>query len=101
MQILTNSIIFICFVVLQIYKNIYCALVTDADSGPAEWKKICIKLFIYRIIFFLPAIVTSNLMITDRLEGVWERSAVAGVKAKEMLYVHIVLQTAVILLQVC
>ncbi|XP_026323180.1 ABC transporter G family member 20-like [Hyposmocoma kahamanoa] len=51
------------------------------------------------IIFFLPAIVTSNLLITDRLEGVWERSAVAGVKAKEMLYVHIVLQTAVILLQ--
>ncbi|KAJ2941532.1 hypothetical protein O0L34_g14584 [Tuta absoluta] len=51
------------------------------------------------IIFFLPAIVTSNLMIADRLEGVWERSAVAGVKPKEMLYVHIALQTAVIVLQ--
>ncbi|XP_049880601.1 ABC transporter G family member 20-like [Pectinophora gossypiella] len=51
------------------------------------------------IIFFLPAIVTSNLMIADRLEGVWERSAVAGVKPKEMLYVHITLQTAVIFIQ--
>ena len=39
-------------------------------------------------------------MITDRLEGVWERSAVAGVKAKEMLNVHITLQSTVIMLQV-
>ncbi|RVE44049.1 hypothetical protein evm_011286 [Chilo suppressalis] len=51
------------------------------------------------IIFFLPAVVTSTLMIGDRLEGVWERSAVAGVKPKEMLNVHIALQAAVILLQ--
>ncbi|XP_059048444.1 ABC transporter G family member 23-like [Achroia grisella] len=51
------------------------------------------------IIFFLAAVVTSTLMISDRLEGVWERSAVAGVKPKEMLNVHIVLQSAVILMQ--
>ncbi|CAG9794724.1 unnamed protein product [Diatraea saccharalis] len=51
------------------------------------------------IIFFLPAMVTSTLMIGDRLEGVWERSAVAGVKPREMLHVHIALQAAVILLQ--
>jgi hypothetical protein len=54
----------------------------------------------YSIIFFLPAVVTSTLMIGDRLEGVWERSAVAGVRAREMLHVHIALQAAVILLQV-
>ncbi|KAM3959847.1 ABC transporter G family member 23 [Aphomia sociella] len=51
------------------------------------------------IIFFLSAVVTSTLMISDRLEGVWERSAVAGVKAKEMLNVHIILQSGVILMQ--
>ncbi|CAH2256261.1 jg22621 [Pararge aegeria aegeria] len=51
------------------------------------------------IIFFLAAIVTSTLMISDRLEGVWERSAVAGVQPKEMLQVHIVLQSLVILMQ--
>ncbi|CAB3227743.1 unnamed protein product [Arctia plantaginis] len=51
------------------------------------------------IIFFLSAVVTSTLMITDRLEGVWERSAVAGVKPREMLNVHITLQSVVILLQ--
>ncbi|XP_023938572.1 ABC transporter G family member 23 [Bicyclus anynana] len=51
------------------------------------------------IIFFLAAIVTSTLMISDRLEGVWERSAVAGVQPKEMLQVHIVLQSIVILVQ--
>lgn len=51
------------------------------------------------IIFFLPAVVTSTLMISDRLEGVWERSAVAGVRPREMLHVHISLQSAVILLQ--
>ncbi|XP_068625665.1 ABC transporter G family member 20 [Battus philenor] len=51
------------------------------------------------IIFFLPAIVTSTLMISDRLEGVWERSAVAGVRPSEMLNVHCTLQSVVILLQ--
>lgn len=51
------------------------------------------------IVYFLAAIITSTLMITDRLEGVWERSAVAGVKPKEMLHVHILLQSFVILLQ--
>ncbi|KAJ0170714.1 hypothetical protein K1T71_013486 [Dendrolimus kikuchii] len=51
------------------------------------------------IIFFLPAVVTSTLMISDRLEGVWERSAVAGVKAREMLNVHISLQSVVIVMQ--
>ncbi|XP_045539902.1 ABC transporter G family member 20 [Papilio machaon] len=51
------------------------------------------------IIFFLPAIVTSTLMISDRLEGVWERSAVAGVRAREMLNVHCALQSVVILMQ--
>ncbi|XP_047525989.1 ABC transporter G family member 20-like [Pieris napi] len=51
------------------------------------------------IIYFLPAIVTSTLMISDRLDGVWERSAVAGVQPKEMLQVHITLQSAIIVLQ--
>ncbi|CAH0721256.1 unnamed protein product, partial [Brenthis ino] len=51
------------------------------------------------IIYFLAAIVTSTLMIADRLEGVWERSAVAGVRAAEMLQVHVVLQSLVILVQ--
>ncbi|PZC80665.1 hypothetical protein B5X24_HaOG200341 [Helicoverpa armigera] len=51
------------------------------------------------IIFFLSAIVTSTLMISDRLEGVWERSAVAGVKPKEMLNVHITLQSTIIFVQ--
>ncbi|XP_012551708.2 ABC transporter G family member 20 [Bombyx mori] len=51
------------------------------------------------IIFFLPSVVTSTLMIGDRLEGVWERSAVAGVRPREMLNVHIALQSVVIVVQ--
>ncbi|XP_053619678.1 ABC transporter G family member 23 [Plodia interpunctella] len=51
------------------------------------------------IVFFLSGIVTSTLMIGDRLEGVWERSAVAGVKAIEMLNVHILIQSIVIFVQ--
>lgn len=49
--------------------------------------------------FFLSAVITATLMISDRLEGVWERSAVAGVKPHEMLNVHIAIQSTVILLQ--
>ncbi|GBP06208.1 ABC transporter G family member 20 [Eumeta japonica] len=51
------------------------------------------------IIFFLSAVVTSTLLIADRLEGVWERSVVAGVRAHELLNVHILIQSAVILFQ--
>ncbi|XP_048486543.1 ABC transporter G family member 20 isoform X2 [Plutella xylostella] len=51
------------------------------------------------IIFFMSALVTSTIMISDRSEGVWERSAVAGVRPQEMLNVHIVLQASVIFIQ--
>ncbi|XP_041985459.1 ABC transporter G family member 20 isoform X2 [Aricia agestis] len=51
------------------------------------------------LIYFMPTLITSTLMISDRLEGVWERSAVAGVRAHEMLYVHVGIQTVVLAIQ--
>ncbi|XP_026754101.2 ABC transporter G family member 23 [Galleria mellonella] len=77
---------------IKFHKPIY-------GENDAQFQSFMAPGIMITIIFFLSAVVTSTLMISDRLEGVWERSAVAGVKPKEMLNVHIILQSGVILLQ--
>lgn len=37
-----------------------------------------IYLFIRRMVFFLATLVTAAVFITDRMDGVWERTLVAG-----------------------
>lgn len=49
--------------------------------------------------FFLGTTLTSTIIITDRLEGVWDRSIVAGVTSSEILLTHFVVQMALILIQ--
>lgn len=51
------------------------------------------------MIFFLATLVTSTIFINDRLEGIWDRTLVAGIKPMEMLLAHIVTQTVVMLIQ--
>ncbi|KAI7815043.1 ABC subfamily G member 21 [Rhyzopertha dominica] len=51
------------------------------------------------IMFFLGTTLTSTIIITDRLEGVWDRSIVAGVTSSEILLTHFVVQMALILIQ--
>lgn len=49
--------------------------------------------------FFLGTTITSTIIITDRLEGVWDRSIVAGVTSLEILVTHFLLQMFIIVLQ--
>lgn len=42
---------------------------------------------------------TSSVIITDRLEGVWDRSIVAGVSSLEILLTHFVTQFALVIVQ--
>ncbi|XP_041760997.1 ABC transporter G family member 20 [Anopheles merus] len=51
------------------------------------------------MIFFLATLITATIFITDRLEGVWDRTIVAGITALELLIAHIITQTSIMLLQ--
>ncbi|XP_018577430.1 ABC transporter G family member 23 isoform X2 [Anoplophora glabripennis] len=52
------------------------------------------------IIFFMGAIMTSQIIITDRHDGVWDRSIVAGVTSLEITLTHFILQASILVIQV-
>lgn len=51
------------------------------------------------MIFFLATLITSTIFITDRLEGIWDRTLVAGISTTELLLAHIITQSTVMLVQ--
>ncbi|VEN54162.1 unnamed protein product [Callosobruchus maculatus] len=51
------------------------------------------------IMFFMGAMMTSQTIITDRHDGVWDRSTVAGVTSLEITLTHFLLQASVSLVQ--
>ncbi|XP_011859218.1 PREDICTED: ABC transporter G family member 20-like isoform X2 [Vollenhovia emeryi] len=51
------------------------------------------------VAFNMGNVVSSILIITDREEGVWNRSLVQGVKAKEILLSHIVVESIITIIQ--
>lgn len=53
----------------------------------------------FRMIFFLATLITSTIFITDRLEGIWDRTLVAGISTTELLLAHIITQSTVMLVQ--
>jgi len=53
----------------------------------------------FRMIFFLATLITSTIFITDRLEGIWDRTLVAGISTTELLMAHIITQSTVMLVQ--
>lgn len=50
--------------------------------------------------FFMGTTMTSTIIITDRLEGVWDRSIVAGVTATEIMLTHFITQFILLIIQV-
>ncbi|XP_076266304.1 ABC transporter G family member 23-like isoform X2 [Rhynchophorus ferrugineus] len=54
---------------------------------------------IITMLFFMGATMTSQIIITDRKEGVWDRSIVAGVTSLEITLTHFLIQAAVVLVQ--
>ncbi|XP_018355832.1 PREDICTED: ABC transporter G family member 20-like [Trachymyrmex septentrionalis] len=48
--------------------------------------------YMLTLIFFLATTVSTALIITDRMEGVWDRSVVQGVKTEDILLSHILIQ---------
>lgn len=56
--------------------------------------------FMLILLFFLATTVSTSLIITDRSEGVWDRSLVQGVKNREILLAHILTQTILVIIHV-
>lgn len=56
--------------------------------------------FLLTSAFFLATSVASSIIISDRHEGIWNRSLTQGVKTSEILIAHIMTQTIVIIIQV-
>lgn len=52
------------------------------------------------MIFFLAVSVTSTIIVVERLDGIWDRTLLAGVSSSEILMSHITLECGVIFLQV-
>lgn len=51
------------------------------------------------MVFFLATLVTAAVFITDRMDGVWERTLVAGITTPELLMAHILTQSVIVFLQ--
>lgn len=51
------------------------------------------------MVFFLATLITSTIFITDKLDGVWDRTLIAGITVTELLIAHIVIQSVIMLVQ--
>ncbi|XP_011170078.1 ABC transporter G family member 20 isoform X1 [Solenopsis invicta] len=54
--------------------------------------------YMLSLAFFMAVTISTSLIITDRLEGVWDRSVVQGVRSEEILLSHILIQSVIIII---
>ncbi|XP_059481223.1 ABC transporter G family member 20-like [Neocloeon triangulifer] len=55
---------------------------------------------ILTIVYFMSLGITCVIMVTETMEGIWDRALVAGVTEREVLMSHIVTQTILMIIQV-
>lgn len=51
------------------------------------------------MVFFLATLMTAAVFISERMDGVWDRTLVAGVSAMEMLWAHLLTQLIIMAFQ--
>lgn len=51
------------------------------------------------MVFFLATLMTASVFIEERLDGVWDRTLVAGVSAIQMLWAHLLTQFIIMVVQ--
>ncbi|XP_066145077.1 ABC transporter G family member 23-like [Euwallacea fornicatus] len=54
---------------------------------------------IITMLFFMGAMMTSQIIITDRKDGIWDRSVVAGITSLEITLTHFILQACIMVVQ--
>lgn len=53
------------------------------------------------MVFFLATLMTAAVFIEERMDGVWDRTLVAGVSAMQMLWAHLLTQFIIMVIQSC
>jgi len=51
------------------------------------------------MVFFLATLMTAAVFISERMDGIWDRTLLAGVSATEMLWAHLLTQLIIMALQ--
>ncbi|XP_063926637.1 ABC transporter G family member 20-like [Zophobas morio] len=52
---------------------------------------------IITIMFFMMTLMTSQIIVTDRCEGLWDRSIIAGVSSLEISITHFIMQIGIVI----
>ncbi|XP_055688091.1 ABC transporter G family member 23 [Lutzomyia longipalpis] len=64
-----------------------------------EFKEFIAPGIIMTMVFFLATLVTSTIFITDKLDGVWDRTLIAGISVTELLVAHVITQSVIMVIQ--
>ncbi|XP_034471619.1 ABC transporter G family member 20 [Drosophila innubila] len=64
-----------------------------------EFQQYCAPGVVMTMVFFLATLMTAAVFISERMDGIWDRTLLAGVSATEMLWAHLLTQLIIMALQ--
>ncbi|KAH8376657.1 hypothetical protein KR093_000663 [Drosophila rubida] len=68
-------------------------------STEIEFQQYCAPGVVMTMVFFLATLMTAAVFISERMDGIWDRTLLAGVSATEMLWAHLLTQLIIMALQ--
>ncbi|EDW76377.1 uncharacterized protein Dwil_GK15422 [Drosophila willistoni] len=68
-------------------------------SNDIEFQQYCAPGVVMTMVFFLATLMTATVFISERMDGIWDRTLLAGVSATEMLWAHLLTQLIIMTLQ--
>ncbi|XP_017854545.2 ABC transporter G family member 20 [Drosophila busckii] len=68
-------------------------------SADIEFQQYCAPGVVMTMVFFLATLMTAAVFISERMDGIWDRTLLAGVSANEMLWAHLLTQLIIMALQ--
>ncbi|XP_030381127.1 ABC transporter G family member 20 [Scaptodrosophila lebanonensis] len=68
-------------------------------SPDIEFQQYCAPGVVMTMVFFLATLMTAAVFISERMDGIWDRTLLAGVSATEMLWAHLLTQLIIMALQ--
>ncbi|XP_068150519.1 ABC transporter G family member 20 [Drosophila tropicalis] len=68
-------------------------------SNDIEFQQYCAPGVVMTMVFFLATLMTAAVFISERMDGIWDRTLLAGVSATEMLWAHLLTQLIIMALQ--
>ncbi|XP_034097636.2 ABC transporter G family member 23 [Drosophila nasuta] len=68
-------------------------------STEIEFQQYCAPGVVMTMVFFLATLMTAAVFISERMDGIWDRTLLAGVSATEMLWAHLLTQLIIMSLQ--